>query len=397
MQTDVRATGRTLAGTIRQAIGSAPNRMISFAEYMGLALYAPGQGYYRVPEAARRTGPYGDFDTAPEIHPIYGALVARQLAQMWLSLGRPAEFAVVEVGAGSGALARSIITSAPALGGGFAEALRYTIVEPYEPLRRAQQAPAGTSIRWVASLAELEPVTGCILANELLDAFPVHRLQRQDGAVQEIYITLADDDPGENTATGFTLPESIDEWLPDMSGDGVIEGPALRLREVLAPVSTPALNEYGAALEKGERIAVNLAAQQWVAEAAAMLRQGYLLLVDYGYRDYEEHRAKKRDVASDGLRCYYRHTLQHDPYIRAGKQDITAPVDFGAIQQAGHTAGLHTTCLVTQREWLSSLGIEAVLAGLDRHDPGYYQERFALQELVRPGGMGSFWVLMQAR
>lgn len=397
MQTERRAAGHTPADTVRRAIRSAPNRMISFAEYMALALYAPGQGYYRVPDAARRTGEHGDFDTAPEIHPLYGALVARQLAQMWLRLGRPPEFTVVEAGAGSGMLARSIIASAPALGGGFAEALRYTIIEPYEPLRRAQQEIAGRSIRWVASLAELGQITGCVVANELLDAFPVHRLQRQDGAIHEVYITLADDDPGMESENGFTLPQSFDEWLPDLSGEGTLEGPALRLREVLAPVSHPALAEYGAALEAGERIAINLAAQEWVAQAAATIERGYLLLVDYGYRDLAEHRAKRRDVASDGLRCYYRHTLQRDPYVRAGKQDITAPVDFGAIQRTGHAAGLQTTGLMTQREWLTGLGIDALLAGLDHDDPGYYHERFALQELVRPGGMGNFWVLIQTR
>ncbi|MYF65949.1 MAG: SAM-dependent methyltransferase, partial [Chloroflexi bacterium] len=236
---------------------------ITFAEFMEVALYWPDGGYY----ASRRSfGPLGDFYTAPLAHPVFGALAARQLLTMWRAIGSPAPFAVIEAGAGDGTLALDVIAHAPALGGGFADAVAYTAVDPREP---SPDFPA----RWVRS-GGVPAVggSGVVLANELLDAMPLHRVTQEGGRLRELFVDAA--------------PEG-----------GFIE--------VTGEPSTPALAErldsLGVTLSEGFRTEVCLAPDAWLTESFAAIECGYLLLIDYGHEASVYYDESRR---AGTLRCY---------------------------------------------------------------------------------------------
>lgn len=347
-----------LAALIRARIHA--DGPIPFAEFMRLALYHPEYGYYASP--GPKIGPDGDFLTAPETHPAFGALVCRRLARMWEMLGYPAAFTVVEAGAGTGALAAQILSSAAAHFPEFRRALRYTLVETSFALRARQQERLGAQegVAWLPDLAALSPasVQGCILTNELLDALPVHRVLATAEGLRELYVAL----DGET----FT--------------------------EVTGPLSTPEIeahfNAVGVQPPVGTQAEVGLAARSWYRRAAACLARGYLLTIDYG----DEAAALYTAARPRGtLLCYYRHATNEDPYRRIGCQDITAHVDFTALRQAGEATGLAAGELVSQREWLTALGIgDWMPREARRPDP-------VLAALVDPNGLGRLKVLTQTR
>ena len=225
---------------------------ITFADYMAIALYLPEGGYY---ESRVVLGRQGDFLTSPETHPVSGALLARLLRRQWHALGQPARFEVVEYGAGTGSLCRQIITASATLGPGFADSLRYTIIETSSYLRAEQHA----RLLDLSGLVTWEPpgprealAFGCVLANEVVDVLPVHRVTLEGGRLRELYV-------------------------------GEVAG---RLVEMAGPLSTLDLEEYlrrvGTRLPEGAVAEVCLQARPWLAEAASRLARGYLLLLDYG-------------------------------------------------------------------------------------------------------------------
>lgn len=339
---------------------------LSFAEFMRLALYHPAHGYYIAPDL--RFGREGDFLTAPETHPAFGALVCRFLARLWAQMGAPARFTVVEAGAGTGALAAQIWRYAAEHHPNLAAALEYLVVETSPSLRARQQRALhalSANARWLESLDEVPPgsVEGCLLTNELLDALPVHRVQMTDRGLQELYVGLRD---GE---------------FADLPG----------------PLSTPEIARFfvhvGVMPPEGTIAEVGLEAVAWYRQAAGCLARGVLLTIDYGYPATELYTpARPRGT----LLCYYRHAANEEPYRRIGTQDITAHVDLTALTRAGEEAGLQTRALQTQREWLHSLGIEE---WLDGHGSGPTREwpRRDLVALVHPGALGRLKVLVQAK
>jgi SAM-dependent MidA family methyltransferase len=205
-------------------------------------------------------------------------------------------------------------------------------------------------------------VEGCILSNELLDALPFHRVRVRDGRLYELRVAVEAD----------------------------------RFVDVEAAAG-PELYAYFDALgfEPGEGCAeVCLAAPLWMASAASALRHGYVLTLDYGYEASELFSSSRRRGT---LLSFYRHTADDDPYVRIGRQDITASVDFTTLQRAGEAAGLRTLTLTTQADWLTTLGIgEAVASGPDKNGLGAFQAlRKAVIELTDPGGLGRIRVLIQ--
>lgn len=340
---------------------------MTFAEFMRLALYHPEYGYYASPDL--RFGREGDFLTSPETHPAFGALVCRQLVRLWVGMGSPARFTVVEAGAGTGALAAQIRRFAAERHPDFAAALDYLLVETSPTLRARQRETLGAhavDARWSESLDETAPasVTGCILTNELLDALPVHRVQMAADGLREIYVGLRD---GE-------------------------------LTDVPGPLSTPAIAEFfagvGVTPPVGAQAEVGLEAVAWHREAARRLARGALLTVDYGHPAAELYSAAR---PRGTLLCYYRHAANEDLYRRVGTQDITAHVDFTALERAGEACGLRTRLCRTQREWLHDLGIEEWLAGRERWPEGETPRRADLVSLVHPDALGRLRVLMQAK
>ena len=369
-----------------EAIGQAPDGRITFERFMEIVLYQPGAGYYT--HRAGLIGARGDFYTAPHLTPVFGELVARQVAEFWERLGRPAHFEIVEMGAGQGLLASDILTilyrTEPTLWAG----LVYTIIEVSEPLRRSQQrrleaVPDGRElsqrVRW-ADLNDLAPdsVQGCFVSNELLDAFPVHGVIIQGGHLQEIYVRY---------------DETTD-----------------RFEEEFGPLSNPALAHYFERLglklteyQDGYRTEVNLRMLDWLWQVARSLGQGFILTIDYGYPAAQRYHPLRRDGS---LQCYASHQVHDDPYINLGRQDITSHVDFTTLIEGGESLGLHKEGFTKQANFLAALGIGERLVALA--DPAYrvqaglttkqqLAEYEALQRLINPTVLGNFGVLIQSR
>jgi SAM-dependent MidA family methyltransferase len=341
---------------------------IPFREFMAMALYEPALGYY----CARREkiGRQGDYLTSPEVGPLYGAMLGRQLFHMWVAMDRPGRFQAVEAGAGTGALCLDILRWARRAAPEFAAAITYTIVEASPALQERQKetlesAGLAACVRWQESLPQV--AAGCIFSNELLDSMPVHRVAVQRGRLYEVFVT----------------------W--DGSG----------FREELREPSTPAIEAYfqelGLRPQEGCRAEVNLDAVRWVRQAATALRRGFLLTIDYGYEAPELY-ASWREGGT--LMCFYRHNPSTDPYVRLGRQDITAHVDFTSVRRAGEEAGLTTLGILTQCELLMNLGIQEAMLPPGEGEAGledYYARRRQALELIDPAGLGRIKVLVQCR
>lgn len=341
---------------------------MTFARFMELALYDEDHGYYR--GASARPGREGDFLTSPEAHPIFGWAVARQLEEVWRVLGSPDPFVVREAGAGTGALAAAVL-------GGFARefpsllaAVRYEPVELDERrLDALRERVAGAGHPGAIAPPASEPIHGVVLANELLDALPVHLLEQRGGVLREVHLDLVDG----------------------------------HLVEVLADPSTPALAERlsreGIALAEGQRAEVCLAVDGWIAAAAGWLGRGLLLLIDYGYPAAELYDPSRRFAGT--LLAYSRHRVHGDPYRNVGRQDLTAHVDLTAVERAAATSGLVPLGSATQAEFLAALGAGDLLVALQADGAttlqSYLEARSALMRMLDPAVTGRFRVLAFGR
>jgi SAM-dependent MidA family methyltransferase len=352
---------------------------ISFAEYMDLALYCPQLGYYTRPR--EKIGAQGDFFTSSHLSSDFGELVAAQLAEMWQILGQPNPFTLVELGAGQGLLAADVLQYLDRCHADCFAALTYLIVEKaaahiVEQRQRLRRwTEAGVRIEWT-TIEEIpdDSIVGCVFSNELIDAFPVNLVTVQDGTLKEIYVYLEEN----------------------------------RFAEVADALSTEKLANYfnfvGVDISNypdGYRTEVNLAALDWMNTIAQKLNQGFVLTIDYGYpasRYYNPMRSQGT------LQCYYQHSHHNDPYIYVGDQDITAHVDFTALQLQGESSGLQTVGLTQQGLFLMSLGLGDRLAQLTQTETtsaqdlqNRLQRRDALHQLMNPMGLGGFSVLIQSK
>ena len=359
-----------LAAIIHSQIAAAGGR-IPFAEYMDLALYHPDYGYYSAGTVALGRG--GDFTTAPEVDPAFGALLATFVRRCDTALAQPAPFLLAEHGAGSGRLLRDLLDTLRLADPALYARLAPVIVEKSPALRARQQALLAEGghadrVRWAAAAAG----TGLVLSNELLDAFPVHRVVAGPDGLQEIYVAL------------------------DAAG---------RLVDAPGPLSDPALAAYfadsGLLLPRGQPCEVNLAAGAWLRGVAAGLERGFVLTIDYGDsadRLYSPLRPQGT------LLCYSNGQVGDDPYAAPGAQDMTAHVDFTALERTGAAVGLETVAATRQLEFLVALGLGERIAALaeapDRTPAGYQAvlaQRERLFRLIDPDGLGRFHVLVQAK
>jgi SAM-dependent MidA family methyltransferase len=371
------ATGTpALVAAIRADIAAAGGR-IPFARFMELALYHPQWGYYLASQ--RRPGREGDFLTAPETHPFFGIALARQVAECWDRLGRPDPFVVREYGAGSGVLAWDIVAGLAAEAPVCRAALEYRLIEPNR--HRLQQALAAFAAENLAGVVHAEPITenaapepiaGVVLANEVADAFGVHRLLWRGGRLREEWVVWRDD--------RFAAEEG------NLSPAAAAAEPEGMLRQ------------HGIALAEGDRIEISPAAAAWFAGAARGLRRGYALVIDYGYPAPELYAAHR---LAGTVRAYRGHTASDDPFAHVGEQDLTAHVDFSALRRAGEAEGLVFAGQTTQGAFLASLEMGDLLVALGRDPattlPEYLAAQAATVSLIDPGGMGRFGVLMMAR
>jgi SAM-dependent MidA family methyltransferase len=351
---------------------------MTFARFMELALYDPEAGYYSAPGESESptTGPgrRGDFLTAPEGHPIFGWAVARHLESVWLALDRPARFVVREHGAGTGALAAGILDGLRRSGSELFEAVRYQAIDTSAPrlaVLRSRLDALGVADR--LDPPDERPAVGAILANELLDALPVHRVEGgPDGSLLERFVAL---EPGDRAAARASPTFTT----------------------VLGPTSTPdlaaRLTGEAIALQPGQPAEVCLAVDPWVADAGASLERGELLLIDYGYPADELYDPDRGST----LRAYHRHRVHADPLIGIGRQDLTAHVDLTAVERAAAAAGLTAIGRTSQARFLAALETGELLVGL-QSDPAttlesYLEARSALVRMLDPRATGAFAVL----
>jgi SAM-dependent MidA family methyltransferase len=328
---------------------SAGGGWMSFARYMELALYAPGLGYYS--GGSRKFGSEGDFLTAPELTPLYGQALARQVAQV-LAASAPL---VIEAGAGSGRLAADLLQALDALG---CAPEHYRILELSGELRARQEATLRETaprfadrVQWLDELPER--FSGCLVGNEVLDAMPTHGLRWDDKDVWENGVGLEDGRlvPAERPATG-----------------------ALLAAAKAMPLITP---------HRGE---INLAARAWVSELARRLERGAMLLIDYGLPRHELYHPQ-RDGGT--LRCHYRHRVHDDPLWLPGLSDITSHVDFTAVAEAGFDAGLDVLGYTSQATFLINCGIGELLGQDSNVDE--LRSRGAANVLISPNEMGELF------
>ena len=371
------ATGNPqLIEAIRADIAAQGGR-ITFARFMDLALYHPEWGYYHA--AQRRPGRPGDFLTAPEAHPFFGIALARQVADCWERLGQPAQFTVREYGPGIGGLAWDIIGGLQRENLNCLAALSYELVERnsqrvVEALAAFRDEGLGDVVRALApdAITTLPPITGVILANEVADAFPVHRLIWHAGELREGWVTW--------DGTGLA------EEIADLSPEALETDPA------------GMLEAHSITLHEGDRIEIGPAAAAWFAEAASRLARGYAIVIDYGYpaaQLYQSHRLEGT------VRAYRAHTVTDDPFAHIGEQDLTAHVDFTALREAGEAAGLTFAGQTNQAAFLTSLDMGDLMVALSQDPETTMEEYLAAQaavlRLIDPGSLGRFGVLLMAR
>ena len=342
---------------------------IPFVRFMELALYHPQFGYYmRSPELPQeRIGWGGDFYTSSDVHPVLGQALAKQAEQMYRLLGQPHPFTIVEMGPGKGLLANQILATCEHRYRSFFQHLRYVLVDRSPAMRELQRgnlAPwldRAALLTWVDDLANVAPqgLTGLFFSNELVDSFPVHRVQVTAQGIEELWVDYRDG--------------RFVECLRPLSSDTL----AHRLRRV------------GADWPEGYRTEINLRASEWMKHVAQHLDRGFVLTIDYGHTAQDLYRSDRKHGT---FLCYFRQSIREDPFRRVGEQDMTAHVDFSSLVETGEGHKLQTTGFTNQMSFLMGLGVEQMIAELEQDSPQFK----AAIHLLRPNGMGTtFKVLVQ--
>jgi len=346
------------------------NGPIPFVRFMELALYHPQFGYYMRQSAGadhERIGWSGDFYTSSDVYPILGRALAAQARQMDELVSCPTPFTIVEMGAGKGLLARDCLAAIHVEQDDFASRVRYVLIERSPAMRELQRqnlvpwlSKPGL-VTWVEDLDGLAPqsVTGLFFSNELIDAFPVHRIQVTVGQTEELYVDYRDG----------------------------------RFVDCLKPLSAVALAQYlqqlNATWPEGYRTEVNLQAMDWMEQVARLMDRGFVLTIDYGHTAQDLYGPERKNGT---FLCYFQQQTNEDPFIRVGEQDMTAHVDFSSLASVGEKQGLHVTGFTNQMSFLMGLGVEEMIGELKPESPEF---RAAIH-LLKPDGMGTtFKVLVQ--
>ena len=340
-----------VAQHLAQHIHATPDNAIAFDEWMDLALYAPGLGYY-VSGTTKLGGsqPVGDFATAPEMTPMFGYTVARQVAQI---LEGSQSSQILEFGAGSGALAEAVLDALHQSG----LKPEYSILEVSPDLQARQKerlARFGDSVRWLQHLPDT--FSGCVLANEVLDAMPVKIVRREhDNALSELYVTHGPE--------GFTwttrpaqakLHDALDAHLPTSTG---------------------------------YQSEINMRAQAWVRQMGSWLERGGALLIDYGFPRHEYYHPQRSEGT---LMCHFRHHAHAEPLILPGLQDITAHVDFTAMADAALDGGLDVLGYTSQARFLLNAGLPDIMMAHEQQP----QTLSAVQKLLSEAEMGELFKVL---
>ena len=308
---------------------------ISFHDFMEMALYHSEFGYYT--SSKEKFGKGGDYFTAPFLTKVYGGVIAKQLEEMWLLTGQR-EFKIVEYGAGLGSLCTDILHHLKS-NKSFYKKVSYCIIEKSDSLRQRQKDLFNNSddilqkITWVSSIDQIPSLTGCVMANEVLDNFSVHKVVMKADGLKEIFVGY------ENGFIEILKPahEDLENYFSQLD----IELP----------------NDFCAE--------VNLEAIDWLKNISSSLEKGFVLTIDYGYPSSELYQTHRR---LGTIVCYNKHTVNDLPYQNIGQQDITAHVNFSALKLWGTKYGLNNCGFTNQSQFLLGLGLTEHLRKMEERE-----------------------------
>ncbi len=344
---------------------------------MEQALYDQDYGYYmtrRVEADQSSRGPIGwngDFYTAPEFSPILAKMLVRQTLEIDALLDEPSTFTFVEMGGGNGTFATDFLQQCQRVAPDFLSRLRYVLVERSPFLQSCQKVRirevmgqwAERQVSWRFSLKELDAdsVIGMLFSNELVDAFPVHRIRLELPDLQEIYVAY------ENG----------------------------KFVERLGPLSSPSVEDYvqrhSVKLQEGQVSEIHVAAELWISSLARVLSRGIVITIDYGHTGSDYYGAARKNGT---FICYFKHAVSTNPYVRIGEQDMTSHVNFSVLAHAGKENALLPLGFTYMANWLMGLGVEAFVEDENPES----EDIQALSQLLRPHGMGTtFKVLVQQK
>ncbi len=429
------ARSTPLARFVLDEIDASPQHRIPFARFMALALGHPVHGYYSRADLA--WGARGDYETSPEVHPIFGYLWARQIEECWERLDRPVRFDLVEVGAGSGAFSTAMLTWLRARAPECFAAVRPVLLDGHPNRLAAQRATleaAGLSAEHALLddwLARPERLTGVVISNEFFDALPVHLVTRHGEDLREWYVARTALPPtptlphegggsrhgeggGDSTGPVSAASASASASVPSpLVGEGEGGGfpfpadpDALALIE--AAPSTPALAAHFARLGitpgDGARAEVGLASFEAMRRIAAKMERGYVLTIDYGYEARDLYASWRREGT---LMAFRSHSPVPDPLSEPGRTDLTYHVDLtslaAAALESGNNSGggWHAAPPTSQAEALTVLGLpDALRAAESRAAENalrFLADRRAAETLTDPTALGRIRILALAR
>jgi len=342
---------------------------LTFRDFMHAVLYDPELGYYNTERL--KIGPQGDFYTSSNVHPAFGALLARAFAELWSPSIEP--LTIVEVGGGTGQLAVDVLSALRDEHPAIFEHLKYIAVDA-SPAMRTRQREKLTDfedhVYW-CDLQDLEraPINGIVFSNEFVDALPVHRVRKVGGTLEELYVERSTS--GTSLALAWNKPST--KKIPEY------------------------VDRNGVPLRQGQIVEINLDAVDWLSRLAAALKEGFLITIDYG--DIAEL-LQGPDRESGTLRSFYRHHLIDSPLDRVGEQDLTASVNFTALIKYGRDLGFETVSYERQVAFLLRMGLIERIAGRDESESfaADLKDRLALKNLFVPGGISdNFRVLIQSK
>ena len=346
---------------------------ISFRDWMEAALYDEREGYY-FRRDLKRWGRAGDYRTAPERSPLFSATFASYFAKLYEELGAPLDWTIFEAGAGAGHFTYGVLQTLRHDHPHVFAATHYLIDELSADARlRARERLSEFADRLeFRRLAEtgLAVNEGIVFANELLDAFPVHRVKMHGGKLYELFVSLDEED---------------------------------RFVWTKGEPSTPRLAEYlarsGVELSDGQIAEVNLEVEEWMRRATSVCKRGYLIIVDYGAEAAELYTALHRREGT--LRAFHQHRIAADPLALPGEQDLTTTIDWTNVRRIGEEVGQQTVSFERQDEFLLRAGLLDQLERMAAEAPSETEAlilRASIRELILPGGMSeSFQVLVQKR
>lgn len=365
-----------LTKKIIDKIESSPRKKITFYEYMSMTLYEPELGYYTKDKT--KIGKNADFYTSSSVGSVFGQTITNSFIELLPHSTKGECYSILEIGGGTGRFAKDVLDSIRREFPDIYLRLKYYMLEAspfHQELQQEYLREHLDNMFWLNSLEDLEGFEGIIFSNELIDSFPVHKVQRLSGELKEAYVT----------------------WNAENSC----------FEEVMDELSDSRLNDYfmeqGIQLRDGQIAEVNLEAVNWIRTVSKVLKRGFILTIDYGYPAEELYTTYRNNGT---LMCYYRHVANDNPYINVGEQDITTHVNFSVLINKGEELGLKYVWFTTQSHFLINNGIlnylqDVELSQLDEkniiQDEALKRNR-AIRQLITPGEMGeTFKVLLQQK